>query len=94
LAKARDALASDGRAYKNGSARETGEARRFTIVLTNRLPYGRRINLDRVLVGAIQGRVKFFERNVALGVFKSLEKTLKAYPGVRLAYTGSPVRQN
>ena len=94
LAKARRAIATNGRSYKSGEARELGEARRFTIRLTNNLPYGRKISLDRVLVGAIQGRVKFFERNVALGVFKSLEKTLKAYPGVRLAYTGSPVRQN
>lgn len=94
LAKARAALASDGRAYKNGTAREMGEARRFSITLTNQLPYGRRINLDRVLVSAIQGRVKFFERNVSLGVFQSLDKMLKAYPGVRVAYTGSPTRQN
>lgn len=92
LSRARRAIATNGRSYKSGQAREFGEAKKFTIQLTNNLPYGRKITLDRVLAGAIQGRVKFFERNVALGVFENLDKMLKAYPGVSLAYNGPRTR--
>jgi hypothetical protein len=94
LAKARAAIASNGRRYKSGQASEEGANKNFLIRLTNTLPYGRKITLDRILVGAINGRIKFFQRNVALGVFKSLDKTLKAYPGIRLAYNGPPTSIN
>lgn len=91
IAKAREAIARDGRSYKNGQGSEYGSARDFTIRLTNQLPYASKVRLDSILAGAINGRVKFFERNLALGVFKSLEKTLKAYPGLRIAYRGTPI---
>lgn len=92
IAKARRAIATTGVAYKNGQAAEFGAAQRFTIRLTNNLPYGRNVRLDSILAGAISGRVKFFERNLALGVFESVDKMLKAYPGIRLAYNGAPTR--
>ena len=85
LAKARAAIASDGVVYKNGQGAEFGAAQEFTIRLINNLPYARRARLDSVLAGAINGRVKFFQRNLSLGVFESLDKTLKAYPGWKVS---------
>jgi hypothetical protein len=84
IAKARAALASNGLAYANGEAREYGEARAFFVELVNRLPYGRKIALDRILVKNINARVRFFEQNLARGVFDRLHTFARAYPGLEV----------
>lgn len=85
LAKARAAIASDGRAYVNGQAAEFQTNKSFIVELVNRLPYGRKAKLDRVLVRRINGRAAFFAKNVKLGVFNSVSKILAAYPGFKVA---------
>ena len=82
LAKAQLALASDGKRYANGLAREYEVAKGFVVELTNRLPYCRTIKLDAVLARAINKRSTYFSKNVARGVFSSAKKTLAKYPGL------------
>lgn len=84
LAKARDAIASTGVRHANGAAREYVENKTFVLELINGLPYGRKIQLDRILVKNINGRARFFEQNLARGVFDSLAKIARAYPGLRI----------
>jgi hypothetical protein len=86
LAKARAAIASDGKAYVNGQAQEYEKNESFLIELVNRLTYGRRAGLDRILVRRINGRGAFFAKNVSLGVFNSVSKILSAYPGFKVNY--------
>jgi hypothetical protein len=85
IAKARQAIASNGRAYQNGQAAEFQNNQSYLIQLTNSLPYGRRAKLDRILVRRMNGRVAFFAKNVKLGVFNSVSKILAAYPGFKVA---------
>lgn len=85
LAKARAALASDGRAHRNGLGREESEARDYLITLINNYPDGRKIALDRALILAINGRAAFYRRNLAQGVYAKLQTTLRAYPGLTVA---------
>lgn len=84
LAKARAALASNGRAYVNGMGEEFAAAQSYFVQLTNRLPYAQRIGLDSILVKNVNARVRFFQRNVETGVFDALNKTARAYPGLAL----------
>lgn len=85
LAKARNAIASDGRAYSNGQAAEFQTNQTYIAELVNSLPYGRKAKLDRVLVRRINGRAAFFAKNVKLGVFNSVSKILAAYPGFKVS---------
>ncbi len=84
IAKARAALASNGRAYDNGQAREYGEARAFFVEIINRLPYGRKIALDQILVKNVNARARFFEQNLSRGVFDRLASATRAYPGLEI----------
>ena len=85
LAKARAAIASDGRAYQNGQGAQFQTNKSYFVELVNRLPYGRKAKLDRALVRRINGRAAFFAKNVKLGVFNSVSKILAAYPGFKVA---------
>jgi pyruvate/2-oxoglutarate dehydrogenase complex dihydrolipoamide acyltransferase (E2) component len=82
LAKARAAVASSGRAYRNGTGRTGGDAARAYVQLTDTLPYGRQIGMDRTLLLVLAGRSAYFRRNYTAGVFKSLQNTARAYPGL------------
>jgi hypothetical protein len=84
LAKARDAIASNGRSYANGHGEQIGAAQEFIVRLINNYPKASAMKLDSVLVGVVNGRVKFFEKNMEKGVFSSAEKILRAYPGLRV----------
>ena len=84
LKAAREAVASDGRAYKNGTANERGTGTKYEITLMNSIPWGPSVKFDAMLARAVMGRVKYFENNVKKGVFDSLDKMLKAYPNIRV----------
>jgi hypothetical protein len=82
IAKARAAMASDGRSYVNGTGKEVQRATEFFITLVNRLPHGVQLGMDRTLAGVINGRVRYFEQNLRRGVFNSLAEVAKKYPGL------------
>lgn len=84
IAKARAAIASTGRPYTNGTAREYGENREFVITLINRLPYGNKIALDRILARNVNARARYFEQNLARGVFDRISTIARAYPGLNV----------
>lgn len=82
IAKARAAIASSGRAYRNGEAREYSTNRDFVLTMINRLPYGRQIELDAILARNINGRARYAQQNLARGVFDNLARIARAYPGL------------
>lgn len=82
IAKARAALASSGRAYRNGTGSQGGDDVRAYVQLFNTLPYNQRIGMDRTLLSVLAGRAAYFRRNYQEGVFKSLKDTARAYPGL------------
>lgn len=86
LAKARAALATNGRAYKNGTGTSLGDAEKATITLINRLPYGTAAKMDTVLLGVMAGRAKFFQQSYAKGAFDTIERTARAYPWMRVYF--------
>lgn len=85
IAKARRAIARDGRPHRNGVGLETyRENKSYVVTLINQLPYWPRIKLDTVLLSVLSGRAKFFEQNVARAIFESHSQTVRAYPWLKL----------
>lgn len=84
IAKARSALATTGRSYRNGSGLVTGSDVNTQVTLINRLPYGIAIGFDRLLLGVMAGRVKFFAQSYAKGAFDTMTRTARAYPWLRV----------
>jgi hypothetical protein len=84
IAKARAALATTGRANRNGTGTITGDQVKTTVTLINRLPYGIPIGLDRLLLGVMAGRAKFFHQSYAKGAFDTMSRTARAYPWIRV----------
>ncbi len=82
IAKARAAMASTGRAYRNGHGFSGGDNLRSFVQLTNTLPYGRRIGMDRTLLGVLAGRAKFFQQSYAKGAFNAQRTAVRAYPNL------------
>lgn len=83
----RAALASRARGdklYENGIAREEKKNESYFVTLINRLPYGRRIGLDKTLRAAIAGRVSYITVNMAKGAFDSIESVIKKFPRWKL----------
>ncbi len=83
-AKERGAVASDGKPYVNGYGTSGKDNGGFFVELVNTYPLGREANLDRALEAAVSSRVSYFQRNLESGVFKSMEKTAKAYPYIEV----------
>lgn len=81
IMKARGAVARGGRDRTNGQAREEKSAQGYFVTLINRLPWARRLGLDRTLAAVVAGRAKFFSTAVAKGYRGSLEHTAKLFPG-------------
>ena len=67
-----------------GFAHEFLENNAFVLELTNRLPWGRKLGLDAILARRMNGRAGYFEQNMRRGVFDSVQKTLRAYPGFKV----------
>lgn len=82
VAKARAAIASSGRAYKNGYGYSGGDEVRAYVQLINRLPFGGRIGIDRTLLGVLAGRAGLFRKAYSKGVFNSLQGVARAYPNL------------
>lgn len=80
IAKARGARASNGRDYANGVGQliETAQTALYTLI--NGLPYALPLNMDRTLAGVLVGRARYYQRNLAEGVFLSAARTARAYP--------------
>lgn len=85
IQKARDALASNGYRYSNGSGAEYKQGSRYFIELLNNYPRNQKIGMDATLAGVIAGRVKYFENNMERGVFLAQAKTAAAYPWLKVA---------
>jgi hypothetical protein len=88
VAKAREALASDGNYYQNGVGVEILDAHKFIARLINRIPWARSplIKMDATLASILKGRIKYFSNNVAHGVFKQAAGAARAYPGIRVTH--------
>lgn len=82
ITKARAAIASSGRSYRNGYGNQEGTHERFFIRMTNRLPYGIKSGMDRTLKGVISGRAKFIQTAYAKGAFNSVRGVAKSFPNV------------
>ncbi len=82
LAKARSALATSGKVYRNGFGAQGGNGIYDYVDLINRLPYGRKIGLDRNLLTVLSGRAKFFQQSYAKGAFNSQAAACRAYPNL------------
>lgn len=83
----RKAIASTGKQYpQNFTATRMRKGRAFGIAFENAQPTVQlpQVGGARALHRAINGRVKFFARNLEKGVFTSLRKIAAAYPGLRL----------
>jgi hypothetical protein len=85
IAKARRALTSGGKNYKNGIGTAAFEQNKnFFVTLKNSLPYNVKMGLDRVLLGVLAGRAIKFQENVRRDVFASHAETVRAYPWLKL----------
>lgn len=82
IAKARAALASSGKFYRNGTGYQSGGVVSAYIDLINRLPYGRAIGADRTLLGVLAGQNKYFELSYAKGAFDTQRSAVRAYPNL------------
>lgn len=85
IVKARAAIASNGQRYVNGTGRAQWQAQRFFVELNNHYPPGVRIGMDATLAAVIGAEVKYYERNLANGVFLAHERVARAYPFLRVA---------
>ncbi len=90
IAKARAAIATTGRAHRNGAGTVTGQEIQTTVRLINSLPYASapKVAMDTTLRGIIAGRVKFFYTSYAKGAFDTMTKTARAYPWLRVSAAG------
>lgn len=84
VAKARAAMASNGRHYRNGYSTIGNEGKAFYLTLINRYPKAQESRVDTALAGVVAGRVKYFQRNLAEGVFLSMKRVEKAYPYLKV----------
>jgi hypothetical protein len=90
IAKARAAMASDGKRYINGLAqqKEEKEAGRYFVTLIQRLPYWPKMGMDRILAGVLGGRVGLYRRTFADGAYKSIEASARNYPWMKTRLQG------
>lgn len=77
---------SKNRYSGNATATRRGRKNSYFLTFTNRQPT---VNLSRVggrsaLLRAINGRTKFFERNLRKGTFDDMQKVARAYPGLKV----------
>ena len=82
IAKAKAALASSGKAFRNGYGLQGGSGGYDFVDLINRYPGGRKLGFDRTLLGVLAGQNKFFQQSYAKGAFDSQAKACRAYPNL------------
>ncbi|HYD85636.1 MAG TPA: hypothetical protein VEA63_16325 [Opitutus sp.] len=89
IAKARKAIASNGRTYTNGIGTMAYEENKsFLAKLVNQLPYNTRAKLDLTLASVMAGRARYFAENVNRQVLASHAATVRAYPWMKLLGAG------
>jgi hypothetical protein len=77
------AVATTGRTYyEDVSTTEHYDDRKIEISIENNQPTINAIGGSGILEMAIAGRVKFYFQNLSHGVFMSLDKIAKKYPGI------------
>lgn len=82
IAKARAALATTGKGYRNGFGARSGGQVQAYVDLINRFPYGGKIGMDRTLRGVLAGQNKYFERSYAKGAFDTQKRAVRAFPNL------------
>lgn len=82
MARASHALSVKGKRYSNGNGSEANDGHRFTITLTNTLPYAVRIGMDRTLQSVLIGRAKLFDQLIKRGLGTDLDAIKKAFPNL------------
>jgi hypothetical protein len=82
IASARASVATTGKTYRNGTGARGGDQVRAYVDLVNRLPYGRKIGMDRTLLGVLAGQNKYFERSYAKGAFDTQKAAIRAFPNL------------
>lgn len=82
IAKARAAVSSGGKSYKNGHGFEGGDRTRCYVQLLSTLPYGIKINMDTQLAVIVNNRAKFIETAYRKGAGESLAKAARAFPNI------------
>lgn len=79
----KNAVPSNGKTYRNGTARKVMEAAAFYIDLMNDHPLVvKKLNGAQMLQGAIDTRLKAFDHEMSKGVFDDIETRAKRYPGL------------
>jgi hypothetical protein len=89
IAKARAALAANGTWHRNGVGYTQKTAEEFSLTLVNRYPKLGKVGMDRVFIGVIAGRMKYFQKNLEEGVFLSAKNTARAYPYLEVLRTAA-----
>lgn len=82
IAKARAAIATTGRMYRNGYGQQGGNEVRHYVDLFTRLPYGTTIGMDRTLAGVLAGRAKYIEKSYETGAFNSVRAAARSFPAL------------
>ena len=85
IAKARAAIASNGKQYTNGTGMETEEreAGRYFVTLVNSLPYHAKAGMDATLAGVIAGRTGLFRKTFQTSAYKGIQSAARNYPWIR-----------
>ncbi len=84
ISKARQALASNGQYYQNGTAQQQQEAGKYFITLINSLPYHSKAGMDSTLAGVIAGRVGLYKKTFINGAYKGIQSAARNYPWMRV----------
>ncbi len=79
----RSAHNTGGRSFQNGKGIKVAEPQRFFVQLSNNNPIlVDKIDGASILQRAIDGRLEYFQRNLALAVFDDLKARARAYKGI------------
>jgi hypothetical protein len=84
IAKARQAIASDGRYYQNGRGIRDQDQNSFFVELINGYPRIKKMQMDVVFEGIIRDRTAESRRALETNAFASAQKTARTFPYVSL----------
>lgn len=89
IAKARQAIASNGKQYTNGTGAQTEEkeAGRYFVTLVNSLPYHAKAGMDSTLAGVIAGRAGLFRKTFQTTAYRGIQSAARNYPWIRAQLT-------
>ncbi len=82
IAKARAAMAANGRAYQNGVGYLSGGDVKAYAQMVNRLPYNTKIGMDMTANSVLAKRSKFIETAWKKGVFDSHAQVARSFPNL------------